>query len=264
MAMCHMVLDMNQQDPPRPVTTTKKSFEIIEELKHANEQTLLGLSEKLPYSKSTIHRHLETLASAGYVLKEEGTYRLSLRFLNLGIQARRTRDLFLVSKSHVDKLAEQTGERVWCIVEEDGRAVHVYGNVGQNSAKSNISIGDYSPLHALAAGKAILAYYPDERVDEIIAQHGLPKQTENTKTSREELFSELEEVRERQVAFNREESSRHLYAVGAPIRDEDGSSLGAISVSGPARRLKGERMDEEIPESLLEVTNEIEIDLLYD
>ncbi|WP_256301607.1 IclR family transcriptional regulator [Haloarchaeobius salinus] len=255
---------MSQEDPSRPVTTTQKSFEIIEELKAEDEHTLIQLSKRLPYSKSTIHRHLETLVSTGYVLKDGNSYRLSLRFLNLGIQARRARDLFLVSKSHVDKLAEKTGERVWYIVEEDGHAVHVYGNVGQNSVKSNISIGDYSPLHSLAAGKAILAYYPEENVDKIITKHGLPKQTENTKTTRDELFTELEEVRERQVAFNREESSRHLFAVGAPIRDEDGVSLGAISVSGPARRLKGKKFEEEIPESLLEVTNEIEIDLLYD
>lgn len=253
----------SEDSPSRPVTTTLKSLEIVEELKGTDSYTLTELASELPYSRSTIHRHIETLVSAGYIIKHDSSYQLGLQFLNLGIQARQVRDLFAVSKPYVDKLAQQTEERVWCIVEEDGQAVHIYGNVGSSSIKSNISIGDYSPLHQVAAGKAILAYYPDEKVNQIIHQHGLPQQTENTITSREELFSELEVVREQEVAFNREESSRHLFAVGAPILDENGVSLGAISISGPVRRLRGSKLEEEIPELLLEVTNEIEIDLLY-
>jgi DNA-binding IclR family transcriptional regulator len=59
------------------------------------------------------------------------------------------------------------------------------------------------------------------------------------------------------------ESVPRLHAVGAPITDSNGVAIGAISISGPLNRIKGELMTEEIPDLLLGATNEIEINMNY-
>jgi DNA-binding IclR family transcriptional regulator len=87
--------------------------------------------------------------------------------------------------------------------------------------------------------------------------------TEHTVTNLEDLMAELDTVREEGIAFSREESTEGLNAVGAPISEPDGSPLGAISVCGPAHRLRGPRLEEEIPDLLRGVTHELELNFKY-
>lgn len=73
----------------------------------------------------------------------------------------------------------------------------------------------------------------------------------------------LNQIRENGVAFNHEESGHRLHAVGAPIRDDDTVAIGSLSVSGSKRRLQGELFSEDLPDRLLKLANDIEVDLLY-
>jgi DNA-binding IclR family transcriptional regulator len=125
-----------------------------------------------------------------------------------------------------------------------------------------VNIGRQIHLHCSSAGKAILAHYPRQRVDEIIDRWELPPHTENTITDRAELYNELDRVRERGYAFNREEHVEGVHAIAAPIRHNQ-ETIGVISVSGPANRLQGKRLEEELPSLLLSTINEIELNIAY-
>lgn len=124
-------------------------------------------------------------------------------------------------------------------------------------------MGTYTSLHDISAGKAILAYLPEERVDAIVANVGLERKTHNTITDRQELARELEATRDRGVAFNFEESMEGLHAVGAPIRKVDGGVYGAISIGGPAHRLPEDLLREELGPLILGAANEIEINIRH-
>jgi DNA-binding IclR family transcriptional regulator len=116
-------------------------------------------------------------------------------------------------------------------------------------------------LHHLSAGKAILARLPEERVEAIIDKHGLVERTENTITTRAELYDELETVRERGYAYNDGEEVDGLRAVGAAVSGPDGEVLGAISLSGPKSRMRGERFDQGIPQAVKETADVIEFNI---
>jgi len=94
-------------------------------------------------------------------------------------------------------------------------------------------------LHSTAAGKAILAEMPEQRVMDIISEHELPAETEHTITDPDSLVEELDEIREHGIAYNDEESVEGLRAVGVPVRGSNGIAIGALSVSGPSNRLRG-------------------------
>jgi DNA-binding IclR family transcriptional regulator len=123
-------------------------------------------------------------------------------------------------------------------------------------------MGDWVYMHTTSAGKAMLAHYPQERVDEIIDQHGLESQTENTITTRDELYEVLERVRERGYAFNRAERRDGLQAIGAPVLAPDDRVLGGLSVTGPVRRMKSEH-ESYLPDLLLDFTEDIRLRLEY-
>nr|WP_321169935.1 IclR family transcriptional regulator C-terminal domain-containing protein [Salinigranum rubrum] len=91
----------------------------------------------------------------------------------------------------------------------------------------------------------------------------LPELTPHTITDHDEFFSQLDTIRERGYAFNDEESIQGLRAVGVPIRGKEHEILGALSVSGPTHRLKGDWYTEDIPDLLLGVSNELELNIRH-
>ena len=247
---------------PRPVKTTQTALGIVEFLKRTGEATSGTVADHFGIARSTAHRHLTTLREEGWISKDQrnGTYRVSLNVFHIGTTVREENLVYQFAKDRVDELAERTGEKAWCIVEEGGRGIHLYG-ASRSPVNTYARVGTRTYLHQHAAGKSILAFRPKEEVTSIVDKHGLEAITDETLTDEKALFEELEQIAEQGYAFNREESFRGLHAVGVPIRDDQGYALGAISISGPAHRLKGEILESELPNTLLEVANEIEINI---
>ncbi|WP_440770260.1 IclR family transcriptional regulator [Natronorubrum sp. DTA28] len=247
----------------RPVETVETAFDIVDAVKAADGAGITEIAAELELAKSTVHRHAKTLESRGLLVQEGDTYRISTWFLDYGIHVRNRHRLYDVARPKVDELAAETDEKVWCVIEEHGVGVHIYGAQGRHSVKTHARIGQRTHLHQFAAGKAILAHLPDERIEGILDDYGLSAQTDRTITDRDELREHLETIRERGYAFNREESVIGVHAVGAPVRNESGTAIGAISVAGPANRLRGDLMTEELPDLLLGATNEVEVNLAH-
>ncbi|WP_241768071.1 IclR family transcriptional regulator [Haloferax sp. ATB1] len=102
---------------------------------------------------------------------------------------------------------------------------------------------------------------PERRVESILDQHGLPKRSENTITDRETLRSELAEIRDRGYSEDNEEYGQGLRCVGVPVLNGDDAVVGALSASGPATEVVGERLATELPRRLKRVRNRIELNL---
>lgn len=239
--------------------TTETSFEIVDALVELDGARIDRLSEHLGLSPSTVHRHLATLRKHSYVVQNGDVYDVGLQFLTVGGYAQRRVTAYPMIKEKVDELAAETGERSQFIVEEHGRRVYLYTEVGKSAVQTGAHVGKRGDLHVSAAGKAILAELDRERVDEIVEQHGLPRPGRDSITSREELHEELDRVRDRGYAFNRQESTAGVHAVGAAVTSSDGDVVGALSVSGPANRMTGDRLTESLPGPVLGAVNELEL-----
>lgn len=249
----------------RTLSTTETSLEIVEKLKDLGGARVTELAEEMDLPPSTVHSHLATLESAEYIVKEGDVYRLGLEFLELGEFVRRQGDHYSMAEAKVEQLAEETGGRAHFIVEEHGKGVYVYTQSGEHAVETFSREGRRFFLHQSAAGKAIMAHLPDAELESIVDQHGLPRRTSNTITNRADLEDELEAIRDRNgIAFNLEEQIRGIRAVGAPVRTSNGKLVGAMSLSGPTHRLKGDRLHEEIPEAVLGTVNELELEIEYE
>jgi DNA-binding IclR family transcriptional regulator len=145
-------------------------------------------------------------------------------------------------------------------VEENGRGVYMYTFSGTHAVWTYSTVGKRFYLHQTAAGKAILSQLPESRVEAIIGKWGLPAATENTITDAEALLEQLASIRERGVAFNHQEQLDGVKAVGVPVNGSDRQVVGAFSVASPANRMTDERFETEIPEILLGVANEFELE----
>jgi DNA-binding IclR family transcriptional regulator len=232
-------------------------------VKKLDDPTLTDIANHLDYPKSTTHNHLKTLTENGYLKVEDGVYELTLFFLDLGIYAKQQLRIARLSKEILQQLAEDTNEAAWLMVEEQGYVVGVEKALGERAVQTSGRIGRHTRFHYHAPGKAILANLDDDRVDEILAQQGLPGKTEHTITDRDRLFEEIEEVREQGYAVDDEERIHGVRCVAAPINDDGGDVIGAVSVSGPKSGMRGKRFNEEIPEMVLRTANVIQVNLKY-
>ena len=253
---------MSQNDEPG-IKSAGRSFRILETLIDAERCTVSELTEQTPYTVSTVYEHLSTLRDLGYVLKEDDkTYRPSATLLRLGTRIRRTRVPERAVRSTVSNLAERTKQVVWFTIAEHSIAVNLYKSVGTEGIQTFGREGKEVHLHCSAAGKAMLAELPDDRVDAVIAERGLPAYTDNTITNPDELRAELDSVREQGFARCDCETVENVRAVGAAVAVDD-DTVGAITVGGPRSRLQGDYYESELPQLVVEHANELELRLKY-
>lgn len=239
------------------------SLSIVEELVERDGARVTELATAVDIAPSTAHKHLQTLKAEGYVINEEDLYYPSMQYLYIGEYTRHRKLAYRKAESRVESLAEETGGRTHFVIEEHGRGRYIYTSTGHLAVETFTGKGASFPLHVTAAGKAILANLPEDRVHEIIDEHGLEATTEHSITDRNELLEELRTVREEEIAFNIEEHYAGNTAVATPVRDPDGNVLGALTISGPAKRLKGDLLREELPDLLLATANELELEIVY-
>lgn len=254
--MCRM-----ETESTNTVKSIERATEIIEAIRKLEGASVNELSDELGYPKSTLYSHLNTLREAGYLIKENSLYRVSLQFLELGEYSRRRKELYHVGHPEIEALASKTSEVVILAVEENGQAVCLDIGRGSNAIRHDTHPGQRMPLYCTGVGKSILAYLPDERQEQILDQLEFVGRTPSTITGRETLTEELESVRERGLAFDNQEYHRGLRCVAKPIRNERGKAIGAISVSGPTSRMKDEQFQTEIPNAIRETTNIIEVNM---
>lgn len=236
-------------------------FDIIEYLHQHDSAGVTEIAEAVDRSKSTVHGHLTTLERRQYVTKDEDEYRIGYRFLNIGGSVISRDGLYRIAKPQLEELADETGESLQLGVEEHGVGYYIHQSRGQSAVRTDSMIGTKRYLHSTSFGKAILAHLPENRVKTIIDTHGLPAMTENTVTDPERLCAELETIRERGCSFDDSEQIDGIRCVGVPIHMEDGTVQGAISLSGPRKRIHGDRFESEIPNLLSDAARIIEINL---
>jgi len=125
------------------------------------------------------------------------------------------------------------------------------------------AVGTRQPAHSTALGKAILATMTDEELDQFYGKlDGLRGLTPNTITDRRRLKEHLRKVRNEGVAYDFEENVAGVVCLGAVVRNFTSKPIGAMSVSLPIQRLRGDSLIT-LKEHLLEAVTRLSTELGY-
>jgi len=248
-------------EPQIPIQTTKKIFDIIDLLVERDGARFTALVDDTGIPQSTLYDHLQTMVALGLLVKQDKEYRVSTQFLEIGETIRHQSQVYQAAHEEIKELAEQTGEHASLMIEENGQGVLLDVQKGDQAVNINAYPGRRLPLPPLAPGKAMLANMPSERVETILSEHGLPQYTEQTITDAEELYEELERVRERGYAIDDEELIDGVKAFSVPIIGHQ-KVWGAVTIGGPTNRMQEEQLEQELLELLMEAANVIELNLV--
>ncbi len=224
----------------RTVQSVDRALDILEALAAVDDDLRLNdVAAKVGLNISTCHHLISTLVARGYASQNPLTrgYHLGDQALALADVRVHQTDFLDVASQEMHALNARTGETVSLAILQDFDLVNlirvenaeteVYGhrqNRGRNAA------------HATARGKAILAWLPSQEVESFAASNGLVRFTPNTITTLDALTTELHGIRSAGIALDREEYSLGRFCLGAPLRDENGAVIGAVSCSMPAER----------------------------
>ena len=205
-----------------------------------SDRPLIGVSElsrELSLSRSTAHRYISTLAQLGYLQQdpESKRYRLGPRVLDLGFSAINSMDLREVAGPHLRLLSDETGFTVNLAILDGIDVVYIErcrtARPGQRDIDLNLHVGARLPAYCTAMGKAILAFMPADRVDELIARIDFTPRGPNTVTSAAAFPDELERVRAAGVAVNDEELAYGLRSIAAPVSSQAGDVVAALNLA---------------------------------
>ncbi|WP_254533594.1 IclR family transcriptional regulator [Natrinema gelatinilyticum] len=246
------------------IKAVKNTTEILKIVSVRGKASVSEVAAEADMPNSTAHDYLQSLKQTGYLINDSEGYSLSTRLLEHGTRRRLQLDIYETAKPEIAKLARETGEHASLMIEENGFGILLSTVMGEDAVEIVAHDGTKTPLHATAPGRTILANLPEERVDAIVEQHGLPKMTRNTITEREELDAELQSIKEKKYALEQGEIMDGMRGVGAPIirRDSD-KVVGAISVYGPTNRTINKQFEDMVPELLIQSANIIELNLAY-
>ncbi len=206
---------------------------LIEILEATTPPLLTHLARAHDLPKSTTSRLLGSLERAGLVTRDRaGAYLPGNVITRFARQSNREVELTKRMREVLETLAKKTGETTNLAVPGNGHVEMIDQVDGRYLLGATNWIGANVPYHCSSLGKVLLAYGAVK-----IPSGRLVRRTKSSITSRTKLLAELETVRRNGFAVIKNELEEGLVAVAAPIREIDGSVIGAISISGPTPRI---------------------------
>jgi DNA-binding IclR family transcriptional regulator len=201
-----------------------------------NGLTLAELVARTGLPRSTVHRIAGTLVDEGFVgVSPSGQLRIGPSLIGLAVASRR--DLRREVAPYLQRLSHELRETVDLAVLDGGDVLFIDQYTSRRTLRIVSEIGARFPVHCTANGKALLARLSPEELARVLPAR-LQRMTPNTITDRRRLLEELEQVRAAGLAYDHEEYTPGIAAVGTTVRDAMGS-VAAITIVVPASRFEG-------------------------
>ena len=226
------------------IQSVDRALFLLETIAEAGgEATLTDLATRTGLNISTCHHLLATLIQRGFAAKVPGRrlYALGARIMYLSHACLQV-DLPRRAQPYIDAINRATGETVHLAALQGDQVVTLAVREARHAVRVDTGgIGKLEAPHATSVGKAILAWLPEDEMRRILAG-GMKRFTDNTITEFPALLEALRIVRRNGYAIDREEHLPGVICVGAAIRDQAGTVIGAISASTPMMRASEEHI----------------------
>lgn len=205
-----------------------------------------GVSEvaaAIEVPRSSAHALLSSLVDTGLLqCRARGRYRLGWRVVELGETLRGSTDLRGCAAPALERLVEKYGETTHLAVMDRWNVLYVDKVLGNhNITVQGARVGTRLDAHSTAVGKVLLAPLEEAELRRYLALRPLRRLTGTTTTDPRALAATLAGVRTSGVAVDLGETVGEVHCVAAPVRDDLGSVVAAVSMSVPATRFAQRR-----------------------
>ncbi len=227
------------------------------------ELPLVEICRLVGLPKPTVYKYLQTLREAGFVLYDPvcECYWLGPNAWSLGRTVDPSLRVREVARPIMQQLRDRFDETINLGVLHGDEVVYLEMAASRHALRLQATIGAHDPAYSTSLGRAMIAFLPRERWSRHIPRRLQPR-TPRTITSLEVLHAELIATRRRGYAIEREENEPGALCIGAPIFDQDGNVVAALSLSAPASRINPS-VEGEVAEAVVKAAHDISSRLGY-
>ena len=213
--------------------------------------------------KPTVYKYLHTFMAAGFVMYDPvcECYWLGPNTWSLGRTVDPSLRVREVARPIMHLLRDRFGETVNLGVLYGDEVVYLEMALSRKVLRTQATIGSHDPAFSTSLGRAMIAFLPQDRWCKHIP-HQMSQRTAHTIASLESLLAELEKTRKRGYAVEREENEAGAVCLGAPIFDQDGHVIAALSLSAPTTRV-ALSIETEVGEAVVSSAYDISVRLGY-
>ena len=200
------------------------------------EHPALSLSEvaaRVGLARAAARRCLLTLQHLGYVGQRGRSFFLLPRVLELGYSYLSSLDLTDLAQRAMEDLSRQTGQSCSLAMLDAHDIVYVVRVPARRIMSIALNVGARLPAFATSMGRAVLADFTAEELDEWLAGASLTAFTAHTKTTPTALREELARVRQQGYAMVAQELELGLLSIAVPIRGANRRAFAGLNVSMP-------------------------------
>lgn len=235
---------MNAPAASNPVKSAMRTLDVIEYVV-ANRQGAVAqeIAGALAIPVSSLSYLLGTLVERGYLA------RAGRRYLpGPGLERLRAPQSAMTLEDRVAPLVRalrsELNETSSFMVRRGWEVESLVTEASDHALRYAVDPGTRRPLHALAAGKVLLAWMPPEEQARYFAEAPRQQLTDKTRTEESALRADFARIGSEGICVAREEATVGICGVAAPVWI-DGELVGALSVAVPAVRFD-DAMEERI------------------
>lgn len=222
-------------------------------------RSLGELAEITGLHKSTVLRSLQSLESRGFVYHDaHHHYRLGAQLFELAGKGMEQWEIRGIASPYLAALNRGSGHTIHLAVLDGDEVFYLDKYDSLHPVRMYSRVGYRVNLSSAAVAKVLIANLPEDRREDLLAHIDYPARTPRSITSPDAMREELDLVRRRGWAEDREENERSINCVGAPVFGADGTAVAAVSVSVPDSILPREELLTLVPE-LVETTRRISV-----
>jgi DNA-binding IclR family transcriptional regulator len=245
------------QPQSQPVKSADRTLDIFELL--AAEPaglTVSEISQKLGLARSSTHGLVRTLHRRGYLMQNGGRrFHLGARLIQLGLNVVDRLELRAAARGPLERLVAATHDTALLVVPDRGDLLYVDKVLSDaRDVRTDPRVTSRTPLQCSSLGKALLAALDDGAVEEIIGTIGLERATKHSITDRGALMQDLAQTRTRGYSVDEQEALLGVWCVGAPVRDHNGRSIAAISLSTIKEFFDADRTGPQVAAAAVEIS----------
>ncbi len=231
---------------PETMGGLAKGLAIIEAfaaLRH--EMSAARAAQETGLSRASARRCLLTLAKLGYVRQAGTAYIPTPRMLRLGDAYFEATTLPQLAQPHLDATRDELNEPVSLAVLQDDHAVFVARADVSRPITAFVRLGTKLPAFASATGRVLLAGLAEAQIRAYLCRTKLDSLSPRTETDISQLLRRIAEVQETGFAIIREELELGMLAMAVPVRDSQGRTVAALSISASIARIGPDQAREE-------------------
>lgn len=199
--------------------------------------TISEVAERTGLTRATARRVLLTLVDLGYVQATGRDFALSRSVLELVKPFAAQQDPWDFAKPYLEALTERTGESASIAVLDGTEILYVARSQTRRLMTLNVTVGSRLPAHATSKGRVLLAFLPEAELEAYFDRTAIARYTDRTVIDEGELREILAEVRRQGWAVVDQQLEEGLSSVAAPLTDQNGRAVAALSVCAHAGRV---------------------------